>query len=66
MRYEQVTEGEWVEPVRRGHYESCCDCGLVHKVNFRVVKGRIQYQVFRDNRATASMRRRMKARDDNA
>ena len=39
----------------------CCDCGLVHKFDFRVHRGRIEIRAFRDNRATAAIRRWMKA-----
>jgi hypothetical protein len=28
----------WVPPVMRGYKMSCCDCGLVHDMNFRVVR----------------------------
>jgi len=48
-------------PIRRGYKMACCDCGLVHKLDFRVRKGKIEFRVFRDNRATAAMRRWMKA-----
>lgn len=57
MRYERPKAGEWVQPIRRGYKSACCDCGLVHKMDFRVVNGRAQFRVFRDNRATAAMRR---------
>lgn len=47
----QVKQGEWVQPIRRGYLLKCCDCGLVHQLNFRLVKhGRgfcIQFQAFR-------------------
>ena len=63
-RYKTPTAGEWVQPVRRGYKLGCCDCGLVHTVNFRVVKwGRgtkVQFQVFRNERSTALMRRHMR------
>lgn len=36
----------------------CCDCGLVHRINFRVQNGKVQFQAFRDNRATAAKRRK--------
>lgn len=29
--------GEWVQPVMRGFYHKCCDCGLVHRMNFKVI-----------------------------
>ena len=30
--------GEWVQPIPRGYLLECCDCGLVHSFDFRVVK----------------------------
>jgi hypothetical protein len=61
MRYYVQEDGEWFEP--RGNYkQSCCDCGLVHAMQFRVNKnGRIEFRAFRDRRATAAKRRHMKA-----
>jgi hypothetical protein len=50
----------WIQPVRRDYRLACCDCGLVHSLDFRVRKGRAQFRVSRNNRATAAMRRRMK------
>ena len=29
---------EWIWPKQRGFNWGCCDCGLTHRVNFRVVK----------------------------
>lgn len=55
--YDQPKAGEWVRPTRRGYKLACCDCGLVHKMDFRVVGGRAQFRVFRDNRATGQIRR---------
>lgn len=57
MRYPQVFEGEWIQPRVRGYKVGCCDCGLVHRINFRIKNGKIQLQAFRDNRATAGHRR---------
>ena len=47
----------------------CCDCGLVHRMNFRIVKvpnrqrvtQKVQFQAFRDGRSTAAGRRRLTA-----
>lgn len=56
--YYQMTDGEWLPVPKRGFKEQCCDCSLVHKLNFRVnARGRIEIQVFRDARATAAARR---------
>lgn len=52
---------EWVQPVERGYRMSCCDCGLVHVLDFRVEDGRSQFRARRDNRATGQVRRHMKA-----
>lgn len=29
---------KWIAPQMRGYRLGCCDCGLVHDVNFEVVK----------------------------
>lgn len=36
--FKQVSDGEWVTPVERGYQMECCDCGLVHNLDFRVIK----------------------------
>ncbi len=56
-KYIKAKDGEWLQPVRKGYKLTCCDCGLVHKLNFRIVNHRIQFQAFRDNRATGQRRR---------
>ncbi len=36
-----VTEDGWSEwqfPIHKGYLMQCCDCGLVHEVNFKVVE----------------------------
>ena len=62
MKYEQPGAGEWVQPKRRGYKLACCDCGLVHTMNFRVHLGNPQFQAWRNERSTALMRRHAKAR----
>mgnify|MGYP001248558132 CR=1 FL=1 len=52
MRYKKVKDGEWVQPVRKGYNLKCCDCGLVHVIDFRLVKNikgsaRIQFRAVR-------------------
>ena len=59
MKYPQVYEGEWEYPVRKGYKLKCCDCGLVHTFDFRLRNGKIEYRVYRDNRATAQVRRHL-------
>jgi hypothetical protein len=56
--YEQIYEGVWDRPVRKNFKFRCCDCSLIHTVNFRIKNGKIEWQFYRDNRATAQARRR--------
>jgi hypothetical protein len=59
--YYQVTDGEWIRVPKRGYKEQCCDCSLVHRMNFKVdEKGRIFVQTFRDHRATGGARTRFR------
>jgi len=47
----------WVKPIHHGYKMMCCDCGLVHVMDFRVKGGKVQFRVrSRDNRATATAR----------
>lgn len=57
MKYTKPEPGEWVQPVRRGYKLRCCDCGLVHRMDFRLRSGRIQFRAWRDERATGAVRR---------
>ena len=58
-RYYQVKDGEWIRPTGdwNGFLDACCDCGLVHRVTFRLIEGEIHFRATRDNRKTAAMRR---------
>lgn len=56
-RYQQAYNGEWIQPVRRGYLMRCCDCKLVHILDFRIIGGRIQFRAHRDERKTAASRR---------
>ena len=55
--YEKPKPGEWVLPIAEGYQMECCDCGLVHTIDFRVVDGRAQLRMRRDKRATLMKRR---------
>lgn len=56
-RYAEPLAGEWIQPVRRGYKMACCDCGLVHRMDFRVYRGRAQFMVWPAKRETAMVRR---------
>ena len=63
MKYKKVKPGEWEQPVRRAYRLACCDCGLVHNMYFRLRRRNsrgartIQFKAYRNERATAAMRR---------
>lgn len=68
MRYRQETAvtkdgySRWVKPKKRGYRMACCDCGLVHEMQFKYERlgGRgvfIFFRARRHERATAAMRR---------
>lgn len=52
-RFKKVKRGEWVRPVMKGYRMKCCDCGLVHIINFKVIRwGRghkVKLQAFRED-----------------
>ena len=61
-----LMDGEWFYPRRKGFELECCDCGLVHRFNFKLVDvphGKaIKFQAVRDARATAQTRRQRRAK----
>lgn len=55
----QTIDGKWRTPPRNRHfYRACCDCGLVHREEYRVRNGKVQYRVWRDPEETKAERRR--------
>ena len=58
--YPPVEAGEKVViPWETKDYKmACCDCGLVHRLRFTVEGSNLILQGWRDNRATAQLRRR--------
>lgn len=50
----------WVQPVVKHYLMACCDCGLVHRMNFRLHRGRIQFKAQRAIAYTKRERARMK------
>lgn len=51
---------EWIQPVEENYKMRCCDCGLVHTMDFRVEGERAQFRVRRNERATSASRRKKK------
>src|SRR4051794_26884795 len=67
-RQEKAIDGRWsrdIQPVMREEKPfklACCDCGLVHDVEFWVEGGNVMMRFARDNRATGQKRRHMRGR----
>lgn len=64
MKYLKEKSGRWILPIRCGYKMACCDCGLVHKMDFRIKDGRVEFRVFRDNRATGQKRRKQNGKKE--
>ena len=62
---EQPEEGVWVRPIKRGYKMVCCDCGLVHRMDFDHIphgRGRkVIIRAWRDDEETVKGRTRNNA-----
>lgn len=38
MKYPTSFDGDEIAPVMKGYRMACCDCGLVHTIDFEVLK----------------------------
>jgi hypothetical protein len=64
MKIDEPEAGEWVSPVRKGYFLVCCDCGLVHEMDFRIHKKHIEFRCFSAPRRTGQIRRSMKVKKE--
>jgi hypothetical protein len=47
-RFKKVTSNKWIQPtLERFHHIRCCDCGLIHRLEFRLHKNRLQFKAWR-------------------
>lgn len=58
-RFRFLKDGEWVFPADKFRFR-CCDCGLVHDVEYRNATSKFKFWVKRNNISTAAVRRHMK------
>jgi len=62
VKYKPAKSGQWIKPKKNGYKMMCCDCGLVHRMQFEHVpfgSGRkIVFRAWRDERATAAARKK--------
>jgi hypothetical protein len=57
VNYPVLKDGVWLTPKYKKFKMICCDCSLVHDVDFRVKNGKIQIKITRNNISTALARR---------
>ena len=54
----QIAEGKWYRIRGYTHHE-CCDCGLVHKEEYRMSDGHVEWRAMRDDAQTAKRRKEL-------
>jgi hypothetical protein len=64
VTYDVISYGEWSRTRMKNFREQCCDCGLIHRLDFRIVDGKVEFRTRRDDRATAAARRSFKFAPD--
>ncbi len=63
--YTNPGDGDVIQPVMEGYRMACCDCGLVHELDFNVTDDMlVQFRAWRNERATAAKRREMRKRGE--
>jgi hypothetical protein len=55
-----LTTVKWVRMAKRNNRIGCCDCGLVHRADFRIGKLGLEMRLSRSVRETARLRKEMK------
>jgi len=55
-----LESGRWTRVEEGCSFEGCCDCGLVHKIQYRVRKGKIEYRAWRAPTLTQEARKKYK------
>lgn len=57
-KFKRIKDGEWVKPNMNKYLMGCCDCGLVHRLEFKVTRfGNVKFRAFRDIEATEQHRK---------
>jgi len=58
IHYDQAYDNEWILPLKKSYRMCCCDCNLVHQMDFRIKGKDVEYRARRDKKETARLRRR--------
>ena len=55
-----MVSGAWYAAAhgRVPHFEECCDCGLTHRIEYKLDNGRVWFRYTVDDKATKAARKR--------
>ena len=59
MKNVYVVDGRWYRVDFDG-YDTCCDCGLRHRVEYKIRDGKIYWRSWRDNHFKKALKLRIK------
>lgn len=54
----QIKDNEWFAPTMRKHLMACCDCGLVHWMDFKIKNNQLLIRAKRARNKTAQRRKK--------
>lgn len=60
LKFYPAKNKEWIQPKRKGYLMACCDCALVHRLDFRVVNEKVQFRASRARNFTARLRKKQR------
>lgn len=61
IQYGKDEYTRWIHPYTNKYRIICCDCGLSHDFEFRIVDNEVEFRARRNMRSTAQVRRHMKS-----
>ena len=61
----QIEDGKWYRMSGYTHTE-CCDCALVHKEEYRIKDGHLEWRAWRDDERTEERRNELKIKVNRA
>lgn len=57
--FKNQKENKWIKPTPKNYGFGCCDCGLVHDLDFKVLNGRVLFRARRNFKDTVLLRIKM-------
>ena len=65
-RFKVAKDKEWIQPKQKGYLMGCCDCGLVHRMDFRIATNpknkkqqKVQFRASRAPKYTVQLRKQL-------